>query len=67
MLLRVTIDQQGRPVHVELLKKAGFEFDDEAVRAVESSTFTPARVDDRPVVCRALIPVRFELRSSEDD
>ncbi|MGV8075561.1 MAG: TonB family protein [Syntrophobacteraceae bacterium] len=67
VLLRVTIDQQGRPVDVELLKKAGSEFDDEAVRAVEGSTFAPARLAGRPVICKVLLPVRFELRDSEDD
>jgi protein TonB len=67
VLLGVTIDQQGRPVHVELLRTAGCEFDDEAVKAVESSTFTPARVDGRPVICKVLLPVRFELKGSEDD
>jgi periplasmic protein TonB len=67
VLLGVTIDRQGRPVHVEMLKRAGCEFDDEAIRAVKSSTFTPARVDGRPVICKVLLPVRFELRGSEDD
>ena len=61
VLLRVTIDEQGRPVEVEVLDTAGSGFDEEAVQAVKKSVFTPAKKDGRPVACRALLPVRFVL------
>lgn len=67
VVLRVTIDARGLPTRVEALKKLGFGLDDEAVRALENSTFTPARSEGRLVACRVIVPVRFELKALEDD
>ncbi len=64
VLLRVTIDPSGRPVKVEVLRKAGFGMDEEAVKAVEESTFVPARKGGRPLTCRALLPIKFVLETS---
>jgi protein TonB len=64
VLLRLTIDDRGRPVEVEVLKKAGFGFDEEAVRAVRSSTFVPAKKEGKPLACKALLPIRFVLKNS---
>ncbi len=64
VLLRVTIDTHGRPVKVEVLRKAGFGMDEEAVKAVEESTFVPARRDGQPSTCKALLPIRFALLTS---
>ncbi len=64
VLLRVTIDTRGRPIKVEVLKKAGFGMDEEAVKAVEESTFVPARRGGQPLTCRALLPIRFVLETS---
>jgi|GEM_PF-872558 len=64
VLLRVTIDERGRPVEVEVLNKAGFGFDEEAVKAVKDSTFTPAKMGGKPLACKALLPIRFILRNS---
>jgi protein TonB len=67
VLLRLTIDERGRLLRVELVKKAGSGFDEEAVRAVKSSTFSPAKKGGKPVLCRAQLPIRFVLRSNEND
>jgi len=64
VLLRVTIDEQGRPLEIVVLKKAGFGFDEEAVRAVKDSSFVPAKRDGKPLACRALLPIRFVLKQS---
>jgi protein TonB len=64
VLLRVTIDEQGRPHEIEVLQKAGFGFDEEAVKAVKDSSFVPAKRDGKPLACRALLPIRFVLKSS---
>lgn len=64
VLLRVTIDEQGRPVEIEVLKKAGFGFDEEAVKAVKDSCFVPAKRDGKPLTCKALLPIRFVLKQS---
>lgn len=64
VLLRVTIDKRGRPIEVEVLRKAGFGMDDAAVRAVEQSRFIPARRDGKSIACKALIPIKFVLETS---
>lgn len=64
VLLRVTIDERGRPVKVEVLTKAGFGFDEEAVKAVQGSTFVPAKKEGKALACKALLPIRFVLRNS---
>ncbi|MGC9964984.1 MAG: TonB family protein [Syntrophobacteraceae bacterium] len=64
VLLRVTIDERGRPVQVEVLTKAGFGFDEEAVRAVQGSTFVPAKKEGKALACKALLPIRFVLKNS---
>ncbi len=64
VLLCVTIDERGRPVEVEVLGKAGFGFDEEAVKAIKDSTFVPARKEGKPLTCKALLPIRFVLKKS---
>ena len=64
VLLRVTIDERGKPVDVEVVNKAGFGFDEEAVKAVKNSTFVPAKREGRPLICKALLPIRFVLKGS---
>ena len=64
VLLRVTIDECGRPCQVEVLQKAGFGLDEEAVRAVKESTFAPAKRNGKPLTCKALLPIRFVLKQS---
>jgi protein TonB len=64
VLLRVTIDERGRPAEVEIVKKAGFGFDEEAVKAVQNSTFVPAKKEGRPLACKVLLPIRFVLSNS---
>lgn len=62
VLLRVTIDARGRAVRVVVLRKAGFGMDKAAVKAVEESTFAPARRrDGLPFTCKALLPIKFVL------
>lgn len=67
VLLRLTIDEGGRLVSVEVLRPAGSGFDEEAVRAVRESRFSPARRGGKPVVCRANLPIRFVLKDSADN
>jgi len=67
VLLRLTIDERGRLIDVEVVKRAGSGFDEEAVRAVKSSTFRPATRGGKPVMCTARLPIRFVLRSNGND
>lgn len=66
-LLCLTIDERGKLVQVEVLARAGSGFDEEAVRAVRESTFSPAIHNGKPVSCRARLPVRFMLKGAEND
>lgn len=67
VLLRVTIDEEGRVVNIEVVKKAGFGFDEAAVKAISVSSFIPAKNDGKSCSCKALLPIRFELKSSGMD
>ncbi len=62
VVLRITIDANGRPIRVEIAKKAGSGFDESAVAAARNSAFAPATHKGRPVTCVALLPVRFNLK-----
>lgn len=60
--LMLTINEKGILVHVEVVKGAGYGFDEESIRAVKQSTFISARKNGKPFACKALLPVRFQLR-----
>jgi protein TonB len=62
VLLRLTIDENGRLLNIEVLERAGFGFTEAAIEAVKKSTFRPAMQDGRPVLSKALLPVSFKLR-----
>ncbi len=61
VVLSLLIDQHGRVLSVTVLKKAGFGFDEAAVKAIRQSTFIPARNNGKPCRCKVVIPVRFEM------
>ncbi len=63
--LRLTIDRRGQLINVEVVDKAGWGFDDEAIRAVKHSTFRAARINGKPVTCIAHLRIRFQLRSAK--
>jgi periplasmic protein TonB len=67
VVLQVTIDIHGLPAHIQVVKSVGYGLDDEAVRALQNSTFAPAKVEGRPVVCKVLVPVRFQLKEPDDE
>ncbi|MFZ2445351.1 MAG: TonB family protein [Syntrophobacteraceae bacterium] len=66
VVLQLTIDERGSLVAIELVKKAGFGFDEEAMKALRQSTFCPAQKDGKPVVCKVILPVKFVLKSGDD-
>ncbi len=65
VLLRLTIDEKGRLLNVEVIEDGGFGFTEAAIEAVKKSTFFPAFKDGKPVISRALLPIRFALRRAE--
>lgn len=61
--LKLAIDASGKLTKVEVVKGAGHGFDEEAVRAVKHSKFSPAFQNGNPVGCVALIKIQFKLNS----
>jgi protein TonB len=61
VLLKLTIDEKGNLLNVEVMDKAGYGFTEAAVEAVKKSTFLPAKKDGKPITSRALLPIRFRL------
>lgn len=61
VLLKLTIDENGNLLQVDVIEKAGFGFTEAAVEAVKKSTFLPAKKDGKPIASRALLPIRFRL------
>ncbi|MBI4621145.1 MAG: energy transducer TonB [Desulfobacterales bacterium] len=62
VVLRLTLDERGNLLNVEVVKNAGYGFTEAAVEAVKRSTFLPAKKDGRTIVSRAILPIRFMFR-----
>mgnify|MGYP000182777561 CR=1 FL=1 len=62
VVLRLTIDEIGNLLNVEVVENAGYGFAESAVDAVKKSTFLPAKKNGKAVASRALLPIRFNLR-----
>jgi len=62
VVLRLTIDERGNLLNVEIVEKADYGFTEAAIEAVKRSTFLPAKRDGKPVASRAILPIRFMLR-----
>lgn len=61
VLLRLTIDELGKLLKVEVIEGADFGFTEAAIEAVKQSTYRPAKKNGRAVISRAILPVSFEL------
>ncbi len=62
VVLRLTIDNRGNLVDIEVIKKADYGFTEAAIEAVKRSTFLPAKKDGRPIASKAILPISFILR-----
>jgi protein TonB len=60
--VRVLVGKDGRPVKVQVLEGVNKLLDNEAVRAVQAATFTPAKQNGVPVAAWMAIPVVFKLK-----
>ncbi|MBU4355946.1 MAG: TonB family protein [Proteobacteria bacterium] len=63
VVLRLTIDERGNLLKVEVLEAGGFGFEEAAVEAVKRSSFRPATIRGEPVASIARLPIRFVLRN----
>lgn len=59
--LRLFIDAAGGLRNVEVLEHSGLEFAEEAVKAVRSSSFSPAKRGGQAVASRATLTIRFRI------
>jgi protein TonB len=62
VVFRLFIDAHGRLLNVEVVKKAGHGFDEAVIEAVKASSFQPARLNGKPVDCKATLPISFKLQ-----
>lgn len=62
VILEVSIDPEGRVIETDVIKSAGFGFDEAALDAIHNSTFSPAKAGHKTVFVKIRIPFRFELR-----
>lgn len=60
--LELHIDEHGNLIEEKIVKKAGYGFDKAALKAVQQSTYFPAKRNGQPVDSRARLNIRFELR-----
>ncbi|MBM3783433.1 MAG: energy transducer TonB [Acidobacteria bacterium] len=61
VLLRIVVDEQGRPRDIEVVRGAGLGLDERAIQAVEKWRFRPARRGSRTVPVPATVEVNFRL------
>jgi len=65
VLLRLTIDEHGKLLNVELLEDPGYGFAEEAVKAVKKSSYVPAHKFGSPVLTKAELSIKFVLKNFE--
>lgn len=61
--LRLTLNEKGELMYIEIIEGAPYGFTESAIEAVKKSKFSPAIKDGKPVACRAILPVRFILKN----
>jgi TonB family protein len=59
IVVGLTVDEQGMPQDVHILRGFGMGMDEQAVAAVKQYTFEPFRQNDKPVAQQALVEVKF--------
>jgi protein TonB len=62
VMLRVLVNDKGRPESVQIQKSSGFTRLDEAARqAVLRARFKPYTEDGKPIPVYAIVPIGFQL------
>lgn len=61
--LRLTVNEKGELIHIEIIEGAPYGFTESAIEAVKKSKFSPAIRNGKPVACRAILPVKFILKN----
>ncbi|MBN2725055.1 MAG: energy transducer TonB [Deltaproteobacteria bacterium] len=63
--LSVTVGTKGEVLKVEVKKSGGKTFDTAAIAAAEKYTFTPATIDDLPVVVKVKLNIPFRIAKKQ--
>jgi len=61
VILAVLIDSTGKVRKVTVLKSDGVQFDQAAIKGLQASSFTPAKIDGKSVAVLLRMPVEFRL------
>jgi TonB family protein len=60
-LLWLVVDAEGKPRDIRVQRVLGMGLDEEAIKAVKTWTFEPARKDGQPVAVQINVEVSFRL------
>lgn len=63
VVLMLHLDAAGNLSRVDIIDSAGPRLDEAAVKAAKASTFLPAQNSGVAMPCRAVLPIRFTLKS----
>lgn len=63
VILRLTLNEKGELINIEVLESAPYGFTESAVEAIKRSKFLPATKDGIPIASRAILPIRFVLKN----
>jgi TonB family protein len=61
VIVQAYIDETGSVVKTEILKSAGDDLDEAAMKALKKTKFTPGIVGGKPVKVKIVIPIVFKL------
>jgi TonB family protein len=61
VILKLTIDEKGSLLNIDVIESTGSDFTVAAIEAVKHSKFFPAKKNNKPILCMALLPMRFAL------
>jgi len=64
VVVKVTVDEQGKPSDVAVAKSSNEQLDVYAMRAVKRWTFRPAKKDGIATPATVTIPIQFSLEES---
>ena len=59
------IDTMGNPQNITVIKGIGYGCDEEALRIVKNTKFTPAITKGKKIRCSIALPIKFELPKRE--
>lgn len=61
VILKVSIDTNGKPIQIEMEKGIGFGCDEAVIKAIKSTIFIPPMVNGKPIESFLYIPITFKI------